>query len=844
MNIFGSIRSRVLFGTLGLALIPLILASLIIGYLSYRSARTTTEDRVRSQLDSVRVTQAAQLQAYFDSLASTMRVLVNNPSVQTSFVELDGAFDQLASQTKATEADQRAAVLAFFEGPFQDQYKKKNSGKLADMASIVSQLPAAAIAVQYHYIAQNANPLGEKNLLIDAADGSAYSLAHAKLQPFAGKVKDQFGYYDIFFADLEGNIVYTYFKEADVGTSLQTGPYAKTNFGDAFRLALESDDPNKVHFVDFKPYLPSYEDQAAFLAIPIFQGESKIGVLLTQAPVDRINAVATLDKRWTDSGLGATGQSLLVGSDKLQRSLSRQLLEKPAEYATLVASKFTKAVADESIARNSDIGLIKVDTQATSNALSGQSGSAQYVNHLGDSVLGSYQPVKILDVPFVLVSEINSAEAFQPINDLLRRIGLAGLLTAGGLGLLGLLVSRSLAGSINKPIELLQATVREVSEGKMEARTNMKGTDELAQLGSAFDNLLDERVSTLVQSAHENEVLNNSVIDIMQSLGSLAQNDLTVKIPVTGDVTGAISDAINLVTTETSSALRQVLNISTNVARASSLVRQRSNDVATAAEQNVQEISEVSSDIEGTARALKDISGQAQSANRAAEQAISATSSALKIVSETVQGVSQSREQIRETEKRLKRLGERTQEINSVVGIINQIAERTSVLALNAGMQAAAAGEAGRGFALVADEVKRLAESARDATRQIGTLVNGIQADTVDTMRTMNDTISQVVDISKLAERAGEQMEQTLSVTDGLVNSVREITATTTAQAATSDSLLKRAKAIDSSNKETLTQLTAQREETSRLMQYSKALVDTVKVFKLPGVDSQSGTGG
>jgi methyl-accepting chemotaxis protein len=131
--------------------------------------------------------------------------------------------------------------------------------------------------------------------------------------------------------------------------------------------------------------------------------------------------------------------------------------------------------------------------------------------------------------------------------------------------------------------------------------------------------------------------------------------------------------------------------------------------------------------------------------------------------------------------------------------------------------------------------VKRLAENARDATRQIGTLVNGIQADSGDTIRTMNDTITQVVEISKLAEKAGEQMEKTLRATDGLVDSVREIASTTATQARASDTLLQRAHNIEKANNETMTQLNSQREETARLMQYSKSLIDTVRVFKLPG---------
>jgi methyl-accepting chemotaxis protein len=605
---------------------------------------------------------------------------------------------------------------------------------------------------------------------------------------------------------------------------------------------LASDDPNAIKMVDFKPYLPSYDDQAAFIGTSIVDNGQRIGVLLTQAPLDRINALMNFDTKWEEAGLGSSGQSMLVGaSDKLLRSATRDFVaeDKRSNYLSLLGAKESKGNLDLINARGSDAGLVKVESPAVAEAVAGKSGSlVNYANHLGRSVIGSFAPLELYGARFALISEIERSEALKPVNDLLRRIGLVGFLTAAGLGLLAFIISRMLSNSINAPIESLQRTVQEISSGNMDARSNMTSKDELGQLGNAFDSLLDDRVSTLVQSAHENEVLNNSVIEIMQSLGSLAQNDLTVKVPVTGDVTGAISDAINLVTTETSNALRQVLNISTNVARASSMVRQRSTDVASAAEKNVAEVSDASKELEETAKTLAGMAEQAQSANRGAEQAIVATSSALRIVSETVQGVAQSRDQIRETEKRLKRLGERSQEISSVVGIINQIAERTSVLALNAGMQAAAAGEAGRGFALVADEVKRLAESARDSTRQISSLVNGIQADTVDTMRTMNETISQVVDISKLAERAGEQMEQTLSATDGLVSTVRDIASSTVTQAKTAEVLLKRAQNIDATSRDTLAQLNSQREETARLMQYSKALVDTVRVFKLPQSDS------
>ena len=846
MAMFNSIRSRTLSGTLSLALLPLIAAAGLIGYLSYQSARQSVEDRVTRQLDSLRTVQADQVVSYFDSLKQTVLVLSANPAVKERYRELRDEFPKVAASIVTPAEEQRAAVKAYFTGPFSEQYAARNAGKPVDMNAVVDSLPLNTEALQYLYIARNPNELGKKNNLeLSPDDLSGYSASHAALQPFIRRVVDQYGFYDIFLADLDGNIVYTYFKEADYATSLTEGAYADTNIGDAFLAARDADDPMTVTLADYRPYLPSYDDQAAFMSVPIMDGEQKIGVFIAQVPIARVDALMTFKSDWKGAGLEQTGQAFLVGPDKRSRSKARGLIEKRAEYlATLKEQKVTDYFIKLIDSRDSDIGTLELSSRGIDAVVAGKTrnkdSSSTYRNHLGAEVLGSYGPVNVLGLRWGLVAEINESEAFAPVRALLKQIALVVGITVLVLSLIAFYFARRLADSINRPISHLLSTVQEISAGNLDARTHMEPTDELGQLGQAFDNLLDERVSQLVQAAHENEVLNGSVIEIMQSLGQLSQNDLTVKIPVTGDVTGAISDAINLVTSETSNALRQVLGISSNVARASTTVRQRATDVMAAAEKNGVEVTQASRELESTAQALNDIAGQARSANEAAGRAISATGEALKIVSETVQGVSLSRDQIRETEKRLKRLGERSQEITTVVNIINQIAERTSVLALNAGMQAAAAGEAGRGFALVADEVKRLAESARDATRQIGTLVHGIQADSVDTIRTMNDTITQVVEISKLAERAGEQMEKTRTATDGLVGSVREIAATTSTQARTSDSLLKRAINIEQTNRDTLTQLTAQREETNRLMQYAKALVDTVRVFKLPNSDANA----
>lgn len=387
---------------------------------------------------------------------------------------------------------------------------------------------------------------------------------------------------------------------------------------------------------------------------------------------------------------------------------------------------------------------------------------------------------------------------------------------------------------ITRNLNRLNTFIVRFSGGDYAARSKVASGDELQALGDALNNLLDGRQSALAVSQKENDQLNTSVVRIMSAVAELAGRNLNVKVPVSEDVTGAVSDAINMMTRSTAGALSRVRQISNNVSSASQNVRQRSDQVHSVATAASNQASAASAELQVTAKALREMGEQAREANQFAERAIKTTGDALDIVRATVSGISESRDQIRETEKRVKRLGERSQEITAVVNIIGQIAERTSVLALNASMQAVAAGDAGRGFAVVADEVKRLAENARQATQQISSLVHAIQADTTETIQAMNGTIAQVVDISKLADQAGGQMNDTRAATELLATAVRSISITTQTQSRASETLLTRATELLQSSQQTLTQLDAQRKDTETLATSAQELVTTVNEFRLP----------
>ncbi|RPH66104.1 MAG: methyl-accepting chemotaxis protein [Burkholderiales bacterium] len=448
---------------------------------------------------------------------------------------------------------------------------------------------------------------------------------------------------------------------------------------------------------------------------------------------------------------------------------------------------------------------------------------------LGVSVLAAV-PLAVAAIAAVLAWLIGR-DALDPAQAV--RIVTVVLMLAALLALGGFAYGRRLARSASEPIERIQATLEALSDGDLDARVRWRGRDEFAGLADSLDRLLDDRVASLNRTIRESEELNDSVIEIMKAVGTIASTkDLSVRVPVTENVTGAIADALNLLTEETGRVLRNVAALSNDVAQATFAVRGQSDLAIQAAAREQREVGLAAGELAQAAQALVTVAQRAHQVNESAARAAVETGAAVRVVGATVHGIVQSRELIRETEKRIKRLGERSQEIGQVVGIIQAIAERTGILALNASMQAATAGEAGRSFAVVADEVKRLSESARESATRIARLVNAIQTGAHETVRAMNEAITQVVEISRMADDAGQAMRRTQHETDSLVANVREIAATADEQARTSSALQARADVIREASAETTRQLRAQSIETRRLVEYARSLVDEVSVFR------------
>lgn len=392
-----------------------------------------------------------------------------------------------------------------------------------------------------------------------------------------------------------------------------------------------------------------------------------------------------------------------------------------------------------------------------------------------------------------------------------------------------------LARSIIKPMKVLQDTVVRVNEGDMSARANLNRHDELGELAEAFDTLLDERLSTMADAEKESEKLNDSVITLIRAVSDLAQHkNLATKIPVSEDITGAISDSLNLLAQETAKIMKEVQSTSAQVADVSSYVKQQSENVISVANTERQEVESTALMLESSVKAMNEIAEDANDANTKADNTMRSTQQALETVLSSVEGINSIRSTIGETEKRIKRLGDRSQEISGIVSLINSIAERTHILALNASMHAASAGEAGRGFAVVAEEVQRLAENAREATSEISTVVNNIRVETADTVAIMNTVISQVAEGTRLANQAGDNMKLTQQATNDLVGSVQHIARSSEHQMDINKQLLDGTKRIKESTEQTGRELLEQMKSMDKLVNYSEDLVSIVGVFQLP----------
>ena len=340
--------------------------------------------------------------------------------------------------------------------------------------------------------------------------------------------------------------------------------------------------------------------------------------------------------------------------------------------------------------------------------------------------------------------------------------------------------------------------------------------------------------SQRAEIAQTNAQNQEAILRLLDEMGDLADGDLTVNATVTEDITGAIADSINYAIDALRNLVSAINDTTQQVSSAAQQTQATAMHLAEASDHQAQQITGASTAINEMAVSIEGVSNNASELAEEAQRAVQIAGKGSDAVQRTIHGMDTIREQIQETSKRIKRLGESSQEIGDIVELINDIAEQTNILALNAAIQAAMAGEAGRGFAVVADEVQRLAERSGDATRQIDALVKAIQSDTNEAVASMEQSTSGVVHGAKLAQDAGAALEEIESVSNHLAELIAHISSAAKQQATAATNISDTMNVIQ----EITTQTSAGTNETAasigNLAELANELRHSVAGFRLP----------
>ena len=344
---------------------------------------------------------------------------------------------------------------------------------------------------------------------------------------------------------------------------------------------------------------------------------------------------------------------------------------------------------------------------------------------------------------------------------------------------------------------------------------------------------INETKSRARKSEEENSRNQEAILRLMDELGELAEGNLTINASVTEDITGAVADSINYTVEELRSLVRGINTATVQMDQAASQAGQVSESLQQASRRQTEEIEGTSAAVVSLAQSVQRVSGNAAESARVAEQSLAAAEKGQQAVANAIASMNGLREQIQETSKRIKRLGESSQEIGEIVELISDITEQTNVLALNAAIQAASAGEAGRGFSVVAEEVQRLAERSADATKQIAAIVKTIQSDTHDTVAAMEISTQGVVEGAKLSDAAGQTLAEIGDVSKTLAGLIADISSATQSQAESTAKVAETMQDIKSISAQTSSGTQQTAESIGGMKQLAQDLKNSVAGFKL-----------
>jgi class 3 adenylate cyclase len=482
-----------------------IVSAAVVGIIGFQAGRGSLRDSAFNRLTEVRQSQSRALAGQLSDLKNSMIIYAHGDTIRSALADFTAGFDAL--ETKPINPAQSQAITDYYTNTYLKQVQQASGASL----NVDQLLPrdTAQRYLQANYTAQRHDDATAVKI-DDAHDGSGWSAANARYQNYFREIVSRFEFQDAMLLDTRGNMVYTAYKDVDLGTNILTGPYNGSELRDAYEKALSSNELDFVEFTDFEIYQPAENDPTAWMVSPVVAPDGHtMGVLALQFPASKVNRLMTFDKQWNATGLGDTGEVFLVGPDNLMRSDSRMFLQDRQAYKRAVVAAGTPVEdADRAIQLGGTTLVQPIPPETARRAQRGESGTQIGTDYLGNEALQAYAPVEIADsdLHWSIVATINTSEAFAKEASFTRTI----VLSTVGIIFAVCVAAVFLAQLFVRPIRRLEAGAQRISAGDYDVAIPVETRDEIGDLTAAFNEMsrsLTVKDELLVEQRKENAKL-------------------------------------------------------------------------------------------------------------------------------------------------------------------------------------------------------------------------------------------------------------------------------------------------------------------------------------------------